>query len=34
MEKIDIMRSMLEINPENDLAWYLLGTEYVEAGNQ
>lgn len=34
MEKIDIMRSMLENNPENGLAWYLLGTEYVEAGNE
>lgn len=34
MEKIEIMRSMLENNPENGLAWYLLGTEYLEAGNE
>ena len=34
MEKIEIMRSMLENNPENGLAWYLLGAEYVETGNE
>ena len=34
MEKIQIMRSMLEKNPENGLAWYLLGIEYVEQGNE
>lgn len=34
MEKIEIMRSMLANNPENGLAWYLLGVEYVETGNE
>lgn len=34
MEKIDIMRSMLESNPENGLTWYLLGAEYIESGNE
>ena len=34
MEKVQIMQSMLESNPENGLAWYLLGIEYVEIGNE
>jgi len=34
MEKIEIMRNMLANNPENGLAWYLLGVEYVETGNE
>ncbi|WOO37675.1 AAA family ATPase [Anaerocolumna sp. AGMB13020] len=34
MEKIEIMRDMLANNPENGLAWYLLGVEYVETGNE
>lgn len=34
MEKIQVMKNMLEANPENGLAWYLLGIEYVELDNE
>ncbi|MEO3946351.1 AAA family ATPase [Gorillibacterium sp. CAU 1737] len=32
MDKIEVMQAMLKNDPENGLAWYLLGVEYVEAG--
>lgn len=34
MDEIQIIKNMLETNPENGLAWYLLGIKYVEKDNE
>ncbi|MFZ5988581.1 MAG: AAA family ATPase [Bacillota bacterium] len=33
MDKIEVIRKMIEDNPSNAYAWYLLGLEYVENGD-